>query len=191
MKVKNEIWKDIPCFEGLYQISNLGRVKSLERVLPHKTYGTWKLKEKILKPSINGAGYLFVILFDKNKVTHNKRIHRLVAEIFVKNEDKNKFTQVDHIDCNKLNNKFDNLEWVTPLENTRRAINNNLIDYSSQSKNYCKKKVVCVETGEIFNSVKEAAISIGAIPTNLSQSCIRGIACRGLHFKYYGGNNNE
>lgn len=172
---------------GLYQISNTGKVKALQRTLPHKKFNQWTIKEKLLKPSINGSGYYFVVLFDRNKKPRNVRIHRLVAQHFVFNPNAQIYTNVDHIDCDKLNNCASNLEWVTPLENTRRAINNGLIDYSSKSKDYCKKKVVCIETGQIFNSVKEAANYIGAIPTNLSQACIKGGSSKGFHFKYYGG----
>lgn len=190
---ENERWKDISGFEGLYQISDWGRVKALTRTLPHKTYGTWTIKERILKPSLNGkgqnqyntgTGYLFIILFDRNKITHNMRIHRLVAEHFVDNPDREHLTQVDHIDCNKTNNYYKNLEWVTPLENTRRAIKNGLIPSKRTNKEYCMKKVVCVETGQIFNSVKEAAIFNGIAPTNMSQACKHNWCSKGKHFKY-------
>lgn len=184
---ENERWKDIIGFEGLYQISNWGRVKALTRTLPHKTYGTWTIKEKILKPSLNGEkskGYLFVILFDKNKKAHNMRIHRLVAQHFVKNPDRGTLIFVDHIDGDKTNNYYKNLEWVTPLENTRRAIKLGLMNSHEIDRTYCMKKVVCVETGQIFNSVKEAANFVGVAPTNLSQACLKNRRAKGKHFKY-------
>ena len=194
---ENERWKDIQGFEGLYQISDWGRVKALARTLPHKTYGQWTIKEKILKPSLNGKnsrGYLFVVLFDRNKKIHNARIHRLVAKHFVNNPNEDIYTQVDHIDGNKTNNYYKNLEWVTPLENTRRALNNGLIPAKSTDKRYCMKKVICIETGKIFNSVKEAALSIGIAPTNMSQACRKNRCAKGKHFKYFEtseGDNNE
>lgn len=192
---KNERWKDIPGFEGLYQISDYGRVKALTRTLPHKTHGTWTIKEKILKPSLNGQksrGYFFVILFDKNKKTHNVRIHRLVAEAFVKNVDKHKYTVVDHIDGNKTNNYFKNLDWVTPLENTHRAMDLGLMNSHTIDRKYCMKKVICIETGQIFDSVREAAKFNGIAPTNMSQACKRNWCSKGKHFRYFeGGNSNE
>lgn len=184
---ENERWKDIPGFEGLYQISDYGRVKALTRTLSHKIHGSWTIKEKILRPSLNGQksrGYLFVILFDKNKKTHNARIHRLVAESFVKNTNKDKFSVVDHIDGNKINNYYKNLEWVTPLENTHRAMNLGLMKSHEIDRQYCMKKVICVETGQIFDSVKEAAIFNGIAPTNMSQACKHNWCSKGKHFKY-------
>lgn len=185
---ENERWKDISGFEGLYQISDWGRVKALTRTLPHKTYGTWTIKERILKPSLNGEksrGYLFVILFDRNKSTHNMRIHRLVAEHFVENPDKNSLIFVDHIDGNKTNNYYKNLEWVTPLENTKRAMQLGLMNSHEIDRGYCKRKVICIETGQIFNSVKEAAQYNGIAPTNMSRICSRKWCSKGKHFEYY------
>lgn len=108
-----EIWKDIEGYEGLYQISNLGRVKSLERTI-HAVNRDFHHSEIIRKPSEYRGGYLQVPL-SKNKVRKMAKIHRLVAEAFIPNPD-NK-PQVNHIDSNRKNNRLDNLEWVTPKEN--------------------------------------------------------------------------
>lgn len=107
----NEIWKDIKGFEKKYQVSNLGRVKSLIENNGHSVI----YREKILKPVINKYGYCQVVLTKNNK-RYTKTIHRLVAETFLKN--KNKLTQVNHIDKNKQNNIITNLEWCTPSYNT-------------------------------------------------------------------------
>lgn len=98
-----EVWKDISGYEGLYQISNYGMVKSLH-------FG----KEKILKPSVNSSGYYRVFLKGNGK---SKRpfIHRLVAETFLEKIDNKNV--VNHIDNNPKNNKVCNLEWVTQDEN--------------------------------------------------------------------------
>lgn len=117
-----EIWKDIPNYEGFYQVSNLGRVKSLAREILGKR--NRKVKEKILIPSSNMHGYYKVELF-KNKIVLRKRIHRLVAEVFLDksnfksmpDEDRNLINidklVVNHKDENKRNNNVDNLEWCT------------------------------------------------------------------------------
>ena len=107
-----EIFKDIEGYEGLYQISNKGRVKSLERV----TSSGCPIKEKIRVNSTKKNGYEFIILYKDGK-GKNFYIHRLVALAFIPNID-NK-SQVNHIDENKSNNCVSNLEWVTNNENQR------------------------------------------------------------------------
>lgn len=105
MYMINEIWKDIPEWEGLYQVSNFGRVKSVKR-------------DKVKCLDMNNAGYLRVQLCD---CTRRKRyfIHRLVAHVFV--EGYFEGAQVNHIDMDRTNNCADNLEWVTPSENQKKA----------------------------------------------------------------------
>lgn len=180
----NEIWKDIKGFEGLYQISNFGRVKSVDRVIPHSTHGEWHIKERILKPSKNGYGhgYYYVILFDKNKITHNKQIHRLVAEHFLNRiHGKN---VVNHKDCNKENNSLDNLEWCTDLENTKHAWEHGRCE-NLRDKSYIEKKCRCIETGEIFNSVKDAGEKVNRPATNISRACkLKYPKVNGYHFEY-------
>ena len=95
-----EIWKDIKGYEGLYQVSNLGRVKSLK-------FG----KERILKPGRKKIGYLIVLLYDNNGICKWFRIHRLVAEAFIPNP--NNLPEVNHKDEDKSNNRVSNLEWCT------------------------------------------------------------------------------
>lgn len=94
-----EIWKDIKGYERLYQVSNLGKIKSLKRN-----------KEKLLKHGINNKGYQVVNLYKNNKGI-TKKVHRLVAEAFIPNP--NNYPIVNHIDENKQNNNIFNLEWCT------------------------------------------------------------------------------
>lgn len=97
-----EIWKDIPGYEGLYQASNLGNIKSLN-------YNNTK-KEKLLKTKYDKRGYLAIELRNKGK-RYYTRVHRLVAMAFIPNP--NNYPQVNHKDENKENNNVDNLEWCT------------------------------------------------------------------------------
>ena len=108
-----EVWKDIKGYEGLYQISNLGNVKSLPKYRVKYGYG-----EIILKQSISRNGYKIVGLSKNNKYK-TVYIHRLVAEAFIPNP-KNKL-EINHIDGNKQNNFVGNLEWNTRKENGKHA----------------------------------------------------------------------
>lgn len=95
---EQEIWKDLKGYEGLYQVSNLGRIKSL-----------YFSKEKIMKPILTGTCKYYTIGLAKNKKRKTHLIHRLVAETFLENP--NNLPEVNHKDENKLNNRIDNLEW--------------------------------------------------------------------------------
>ena len=108
-----EIFKDIKGYEGLYQISNLGNVKSLN-------YGKTG-KEKLLKPAPNSKGYLNVSLV-KNKKKTNFLVHRLVAQAFIPNPKPKFKKQIDHINTIRTDNRVENLRWVTSLENCNNPI---------------------------------------------------------------------
>ena len=113
----NEIWKDIEGYEGLYQVSTYGNIKSLPKVRRNGT-GTYIQKERLLKPSNTSTGYKKVELCKDGK-RKGFKVHRLVAIAFIPNPD-NK-PEVNHIDGNKINNNIDNLEWVTSSEKTIHA----------------------------------------------------------------------
>ena len=112
---KEEIWKPITGFEGRYEVSNLGRVRSLGIVTRKKTrwgtYAEFYRKPHIMAPAYFSNGYLFVSLTKESKVTVCKQVHRLVAEAFIPNP--NGYPIVNHKDENKQNNRADNLEWCT------------------------------------------------------------------------------
>lgn len=164
-----EIWKDIEGYEGLYQVSNLGRVKSLK-------YD----KEKIMKLWTNPRGYLNVYLCKNNKKKCG-RIHRLVAEAFIPNPDN--LPCVDHINCIITDNRVENLRWCTQWSN---------IMENPLSKEKVRK--ACSETGKrtgklnaraiiainfntkeelYFNSAKEASETLNINYINISQ-CLHG-----------------
>lgn len=130
------IWKPIPDYEGLYEVSNLGKVRSLDRTLTNKRNGveySCFYPGKVLKEDIRTYGelqYRFVAL-SKNNRRYNVGIHRLVASAFIPNEENKPF--VNHKDNNGLNNNVDNLEWVTHSENMLWAQKQGRL-YKSQSK---------------------------------------------------------
>lgn len=105
-----EIWKTVQGYENKYEVSNLGRVKSLERIDRYNR----KIEEKILAPRKHTGGYLRVQLSRKDFY-----IHRLVAQAFIPNLENKKY--INHIDGNKTNNKVENLEWCTANENMKHA----------------------------------------------------------------------
>lgn len=115
----NEQWKDVPGYEGFYQVSNCGRVRSLNRTRTVKdAHGGLMVradKGKILSPNNNGHGYLLVRLRKGENQKENRYIHRLVAEVFCERPDG--CPVVNHIDHNPQNNSADNLEWCTQKEN--------------------------------------------------------------------------
>ena len=139
-----ELWKDIKDYEGFYQVSNLGRVKSLSRsIYDSRGYMIYR-KGKIKKPSFDKNGYPQIGLC-KNGTVITRKIHRLVAEAFIPNPE-NK-PEINHKDEDKLNNCVDNLEWVTEKENVnygygakRRAESNRLLAKQQA------KPVRCMET---------------------------------------------
>lgn len=116
------IWKDVVGYEGLYEISSLGDIKSLKRYCKSKT-GFRVVPEKILKPKIDKYGYL-VLHISKNNVRWNITIHRLVAIAFLPNI--NNYPQINHKDGNKLNNVVENLEWCSASYNVQHSFDNKL-----------------------------------------------------------------
>ena len=117
--MEEEIWKDITDYEGLYQISNLGRVKSIERVTTKGNGFDYNINEIIMKPNFRDNGYLSIKLCKDSKYTQFD-IHRLVGFHFIKNEnDITTHNQINHINKEDYqNNKYTNLEWVSNRENS-------------------------------------------------------------------------
>jgi hypothetical protein len=122
-----EIWKDVVGYEGIYEVSNYGRVKRLETLVKNKN-GYRLVKEKIL----NIPSHIYQSVFLSNGKVKQQYVHRLVANAFIPNP-LNK-EQVNHKDGNKLNNNLSNLEWVTKAENQIHAIENGLIDLFGRNK---------------------------------------------------------
>ena len=154
MNTVNEIWKDIPGYEGYYQVSSLGRVKSLRRVhkKPHaktKKLCDYSVPERLMSLSRSCCSgrrkkkYYLRVGLSKDGITKTFGVHRLVALSFIENPERK--PQVNHIDGNPLNNALDNLEWVTNSENQVHAFENGLKgDYSwiKKGKNDPRSKAV-------------------------------------------------
>jgi hypothetical protein len=118
-----EVWKEINGYEGIYLISNLGNVKSLERFVSNHSGFNKKLKEKYRKPSISKTGY-YVLDLQKESKRKTFKLHRLIAIAFIENT----FNKpcINHKNGNKLDNRIENLEWCTISENNIHAENTKL-----------------------------------------------------------------
>jgi len=113
-----EEWRDIQGYEGYYQVSSEGRVRSLDRVVDHSVYGKQPIKGKILKSKPGNHGYLSVMFCKKNKRKRHS-IHRLVAAAFIPIINDKPWT--NHRNGIKIDNRVENLEWCTPSENNKHA----------------------------------------------------------------------
>jgi len=178
-----EIWKDVVGYEGLYQVSNLGRIKSF-----HPRYK----KERILKTHKRVNGYIFICLH-KDKELFTVDVHRLVAQAFVPNPCPEKYHYVLHLDDNQQNNVYTNLKWGTQKENCNTEHHHKTLSESCKKrvgeKNPFYGKTHSAETkqklselrgvkvecdGIVFNSIKDCAEYANINPTSL-RKYLRGL----------------
>lgn len=132
-----EVWKDITGYEGLYQISNLSRVKSLKKIIDKGKWGIVIFPEKILKPVMRSKKGYFCVNLYKNKKGKLKQIHRLEGIEFKPNPESK--SQINHIDGIKTNIDLNNIEWNTPKENAIHCRDHGLEIYPQGIKNgQCK-----------------------------------------------------
>lgn len=169
-----EEWRDVVGYEGYYQVSNFGQVRSVDRIIEHHGYKQFWHGKLITKNKYNYTKPNLYILVSLNRggVSNIKGVHRLVAEAFIPNPENKE--QVNHKDGNKHNNCITNLEWVTRSENISHAWKIGLQpkDYSQLKSSSDKariinnKPVLCVTTGEVFEN--------------------RVVACKALHLDHNG-----
>jgi hypothetical protein len=152
-----EIWKDVIGYEGKYQVSNLGNVKSLARIVYISNIPRNR-KLMYLKPKISGVGYHQVCL-QKESIRFYRLVHRLVAESFLGLNESKKY--VNHINGIKTDNRVENLEWLTQSENQLHAYKIGLQNKQYGEQRYCSKlnneKVILIkkrlQSGESYISI--------------------------------------
>lgn len=167
---ESENWKDVAGYEGFYQVSNKGNVRSVER----RDSRGCRRRGRTLKPGHDGSGYPMVNLC-KNGKQKTKKVHRLVAEAFLPNPES--LSHVNHMDEVKDNNGLSNLEWCTHRYNMNYGT---LIERASRARSK-KVKAINIKTGEVltFNSTQETGCK-GYSHRNVAK------ACRGVYKTSYG-----
>ena len=176
-----EVWKDIKGYEGLYKVSNFGRVKSLcRKSICGSHYIT--IKEKILKPSKTGSDrkYLHIILA-KDGINISKFIHRLVAEAFIPNP--NNLPQINHKDEDPSNNCVYNLEWCDAKYNCNYGSHN----YKNKLSQH-NREILCVELNKVFYSSRDAEKELNINRSSIISCCKKKYGCKtsgGFHWEFY------
>lgn len=171
-------WKDIKGFEGLYQVSTLGEIKSVPRHIKTKAGWIKPVKERLLKFSVNHKGYKHVGL-SKESVVKTFSLHRLVAEAFIPNPE-NK-PQVDHINGIKIDNRVENLRWVTNNENMMNPIT--LEKRGRKSKKIIQRCLVTNRVVNMFLNSQQVENILGFEKSSI-RSCARGVQNTAFGFRW-------
>ena len=154
-----EEWKDVKGFEGLYQVSNMGNFKSLDRVSYHNDGRVRRIKGKAINGSLSYRGYIQVTM-SKNGVITSSSLHRLVAKTFL-GEPPTSEHVVNHIDGDPTNNNVDNLEWVTQKANAQHAVSTGLVNYKTYAKYKDLAYYINDELIGVYDSAKHASDVLG------------------------------
>lgn len=163
--MENEVWKDVIDYEGIYQVSNTAKIRSIDRLCYVENHGktrcsvTQKRKGRIIIPYRSKRTGYYMVVLSKNGVHKTKNIHRLMAVAHIPNPE-NK-PQVNHKDGNKVNNKIENLEWVTHKENIIHAFENKLVKGSVGEGSHLSK--LKKEDVLIIRDMLSKGVSMGVI----------------------------
>lgn len=195
--MKSELgeWRDIEGYEGLYQVSSLGEVRSMDRIVKSKGDLMQRIRGRIIKPTIQRKGRCSIALH-KDGQLKNYMVHRLVAKAFIPNDDPENKTQVNHKDENQSNNRVDNLEWCDAKYNinygTGRA---RMAEKLINGKN-SRPVLQYTLDGEFVRewpSTMEIERQLGIFNTQISACCLKryGFKSAGGYMWQYAENNKE
>ena len=155
-------WRPVVGYEGFYEVSSIGEVRSVERVVRNGSRSGWRtVRAHVLKPETSNAGYLRVVV-SRDSILKHLSVHRIVADAFCA---KTCGSQVNHVDGVKTHNAARNLEWVSAKENVRHAASLGLRD------GLRAKRVMREGSGTIYKSVKECAVRLGLRHQSISRVC--------------------
>ena len=189
----DEVWKDIPGYEGLYQVSNLGRVRSFGRTVMRNTrWGTqhpYHIAGRVLKILHSQADYTYVHLFDEDGTPTNHKVHRLVAQAFVPNP--KHLDEVNHIDEDKDNNRADNLEWITHIDNCNHGTRNERV---AKHAKQVEQLTLDGQHVAYYQSAAEAGRQTGIPHSAIYKCCNHGDICnvaRGYQWRYKETSSNN
>ena len=172
-----EVWKAIPGYEGFYEASTHGRIRSVDRTAIGRWGNEIFVKSHILRCNNVHNGYQQV-KFCINGVREQPSVHRLVAKTFIPNP--RNLPQVNHKDGNPSNNCIDNLEWCTASENAKHRCH--VLRHFGGRK---ARKVLCIDTGVIYENSHHASLELGVNEMNIYRVCRgKGRTAGGLKFKY-------
>lgn len=170
-----EVWKDIDGFQGCYQVSNLGNVRSIDRYVRCGENGIKLQLGKSIKQSKNKYGYMQVRLSNGRKNKFSYTVHRLVAIAFIPND--NNYDQVNHIDGNKQNNYVENLEWCNNSYNQIHAYKTGLQDRNKYYAGRKRRKVAKLSKDlrilDIYETVTQAAKENGIYESYVDRVCLK------------------
>lgn len=139
MEINSELWKDIPGYEGIYQVSNFGNVKSLKRTVSNSRYGVQNKNERILKLCEN-TGKRYIVSLRNNSISKVCQVHVLVAMAFLGHKPCGHLLVIDHIDGNCKNNNLENIRIVTHRDNTTVCYRKGKFGFSSSYVGVCWDK---------------------------------------------------
>lgn len=193
-----EIWKPIPNYEGMYEASDMGRIRSVSRTVRRNGETNKTLSGRVLVVNTQGNGYKCVTL-SKNGNVKTYRVHRLVATTFIPNPQG--LPEVNHINENKADNSVSNLEWITHIGNIKhgttiershknrdcKGAKNGMFGRKGKLSPVSKRVAQITLQGEViaeFDSIREAAKAIGRRPTSITNAIVgRTLHCCGFQWK--------